>query len=90
MAKKAFEEKFGKETEILESSIRKGRTIKMSFLNNLSLKDRKRLRTIVKKTHLSHYPTHMITDYEADKLVEAIGEETIYNMLKANVGVNVD
>ncbi|WP_340158949.1 hypothetical protein [uncultured Maribacter sp.] len=62
----------------------------MSFLNNLSLKDRKRLRTIVKKTHLSHYPTHMITDYEADKLVEAIGEETIYNMLKANVGVNVD
>jgi hypothetical protein len=32
----------------------------------------------------------MITDYEADKLVEAIGEETIYNMLKANVGVNVD
>tara|TARA_R110000796_G_scaffold15867_4_gene50200 strand:+ start:513 stop:701 length:189 start_codon:yes stop_codon:yes gene_type:complete len=62
----------------------------MSFLNNLSLKDRKRLRTIVKKTHLQHYPTHMITDYEADKLVEAIGEETIYNMLKANVGVNVD
>jgi len=62
----------------------------MSFLNNLSLKDRKRLRTIVKKTHLKNYPTHMITDYEADKLVEAIGEETIYNMLKANVGVNVD
>ena len=62
----------------------------MSFLNNISLKDRNRLRTIVKKVHLKNYPTHMITDYEADKLVEAIGEETIYNMLKANVGVNVD
>jgi len=62
----------------------------MSFLNNLSLKDRRRLRTIVKKTHLSYYPTHMITDYEADKLIEAIGEETVYNMLKANVGTNVD
>ena len=62
----------------------------MSFLNNLSIKDRKRLRTVVKKTHLQHYPTHMITDYEADKLVEAFGEETVYNLLKANVGINVD
>jgi hypothetical protein len=32
----------------------------------------------------------MITDYEADKLVEAFGEETVYNMLKSNVGTNVD
>jgi|TARA_R100000951_G_scaffold116012_2_gene126142 hypothetical protein len=62
----------------------------MSFLNTLSLKDRNRLRTIVKKTHLKHYPTHMITNKEADKLVESFGEETIYKMLKANVGTNVD
>ena len=62
----------------------------MSFLKTLSLKDRRRLRAIVKKTHLSYYPTHMITDYEADKLIEAFGEETVFNMLKANVGVNVD
>ena len=62
----------------------------MSFLNSLSLKDRRRLRTIVKRVHLKNYPTHMITDYEADKLVEAIVEETVYNMLKSNVGTNVD
>jgi|TARA_B100000929_G_C15509839_1_gene419935 hypothetical protein len=62
----------------------------MSFLNSLSLKDRRRLRIIVKKVHLKNYPTHMITDYEADKLVEAFGEETVYNMLKSNVGTNVD
>ena len=62
----------------------------MSFLNHLSLKDRRRLRTIVKRVHLKNYPTHMITDYEADKLVEAFGEETVYNMLKSNVGTNVD
>ena len=62
----------------------------MSYQNNLSLKDRRRLRTIVKKTHLSYYPKHMITDYEADKLVEAFGDEVVYNMLKANVGTNVD
>tara|TARA_R100000306_G_scaffold40420_1_gene39699 strand:- start:34 stop:222 length:189 start_codon:yes stop_codon:yes gene_type:complete len=62
----------------------------MSFLNSLSIKDRRRLRIIVKKVHLKNYPTHMITDYEADKLVEAFGEETVYNMLKSNVGTNVD
>tara|TARA_B100001250_G_C19661110_1_gene727085 strand:- start:447 stop:617 length:171 start_codon:yes stop_codon:yes gene_type:complete len=56
----------------------------------LSLKDRRRLRTIVKKTHFSFYPKDKITDYEADKLVEAFGEETVYNLLKANVGTNVD
>jgi hypothetical protein len=32
----------------------------------------------------------MITDYEADKLIEAFGEETVYKMLQANVGKNVD
>jgi len=62
----------------------------MSFIHTISQKDRTRLRTIVKKVHLKNYPTHMITDYEADKLVEAFGEETIYNLLKSNVGVNVD
>ena len=62
----------------------------MSFIHTISQKDRNRLRTIVKKVHLKNYPTHMITDYEADKLLEAFGEETIYNLLKSNVGVNVD
>jgi hypothetical protein len=62
----------------------------MSFINSLSLKDRRRLRVIVKSVHLKNYPTHMITDYEADKLVEAFGEETVYNMLKSNVGTNVN
>ena len=62
----------------------------MSFLKSLSLKDRRRLRTIIKKVHFAHYPKDKITDYEADKLVEAFGEETVYNLLKANVGTNVD
>ena len=62
----------------------------MSFFNTLSLKDRNRLRTIIKKVHFQHYPKNMITNYEADKLIEAFSEEVIYNMLKADVGVNVD
>ena len=62
----------------------------MSFLNSLSLKDRNRLRAIIKKVHFKHYPKNMITNYEADKLIEAFSEEVVYNMLKANVGPNVD
>ena len=45
---------------------------------------------IIKKVHFQHYPTHMITNYEADKLIEAFSEEVIYKMLSENVGKNVD
>ena len=61
----------------------------MSFLNNLSLKDRRRLRTIVKKTHLKHYPTHMITDYEADKLISVLGPQTVENLIKTGRDNNI-
>ena len=54
----------------------------MSFLQTISIEDRRRLRKIVKKVHLKNYPTQFITDREADKLVEACGEETVYNLIK--------
>jgi len=54
----------------------------VSFLQTISIEDRRRLRKIVKKVHLKNYPTQFITDREADKLVEAFGEETVYNLIK--------
>lgn len=57
----------------------------MSFLNNLSLKDRNRLRFIVKNIHLKHYPLDKINNYEADKLIESFGERTIYELIKQGV-----
>ena len=57
----------------------------MSFLKTLSLKDRRRLRTIVKKTHLHYYPKNMITDYEADKWINAQGPKVLYKMIKHHV-----
>ena len=57
----------------------------MSFINSLSLKDRRRLRKIVKKTHLSYYPTHMITDYEADKLIDSFAPNVVEKFLKLGV-----
>jgi hypothetical protein len=54
----------------------------MSFVHDLSPEDLRRLREIVKRTHLKHYPTHMITDYEADKLIDAIGPATAGMVIK--------
>jgi len=54
----------------------------MGFLQTISIEDRRRLRKIVKKVHLKNYPTQFITAREADKLVEAFGEETVYNLIK--------
>lgn len=46
------------------------------FLSELSFTDRQRLRKVVKKVHMKFYPTEMITDLEADKMIEAIAPET--------------
>ncbi len=63
----------------------------MSFTQTLSLKDLNRLRTIVKKVHLSYYPKAMINNYEADKLIESFGERVVFDLLKENIDAgNID
>jgi len=47
-----------------------------SFLATISVKDRDRLRQVVKKVHLRHVPGDMITDREADRVIEAMGPIT--------------
>lgn len=49
----------------------------MSFLHSLSKEDRDILRIIVKQVHLKHHPKQFCTDYEADKVIAAIGPETL-------------
>lgn len=51
-------------------------TTEGGFLSELTFKDRQRLRKVVKKVHMQHYPTEMITDVEADRMIEAIAPET--------------
>ena len=63
----------------------------MSFTSTLSIKDRNRLRAIVKNVHLKYYPKDTITNYEADKLIDSFGEQTVYQLLKNNIdSKNVD
>lgn len=46
------------------------------FSTELSFKDLQRLRTVVKAVHLKNYPRHMLTDYEADRMIDVMGPET--------------
>jgi hypothetical protein len=63
----------------------------MSFIDTLSIKDRNRLRAIVKKVHLSYYPTDMINNYEADKLIDSFGPEVVADLLKQHIDTgNID
>lgn len=45
------------------------------FSTDLSLMDRRRLRTIIRNVHLKWYPKEKLTDYECDKLIDAWGPE---------------
>ena len=62
----------------------------MSYSNLISVKDRLRLRQIVKRVHLRHYPTEMITDYEADKLLDSFSEKVIEQTLRAGMAAGLD
>lgn len=56
-----------------------------SFVADLAFRDLCRLRAIVKKIHFRHYPKELITDREADKLIEAVGPQVSERLLKQKV-----
>lgn len=49
---------------------------------DITFQDRQRLRKIVKKIHFKNYPKHLITDKEADKLIEALGPKVAEDLIK--------
>ena len=53
-----------------------------SFLSTLSPDHLKLLRRVVKRVHMYHYPKQHFTDYEADKIIEALGPEVLEKQLK--------
>ena len=57
----------------------------MSFTSQLNVADRSRLRAVIRNVHLKHYPAHMLTDYECDKLIDAWGPETAGNIVRQAV-----
>ena len=57
--------------DLLASAIRDG-----GFSTTISFKDLQRLRKIVKRYHMAHYPSEMLTDYEADRIIDVLAPET--------------
>lgn len=55
------------------------------FTTSLSYPDRLKLRSIVRKVHLRHYPGHLIDDYECDRVIEAIGPQTTEYLIKKHI-----
>lgn len=52
------------------------------FSSTLNWRDRLRLRRIVKEVHLASYPRHMITDYEADRVIDVLAPETMAYLIE--------
>ena len=55
------------------------------WIASLKYEDLRRLRVIVKRVHMIHYPGEFATDREADKLIEALGPEVAMHQLKAGI-----
>lgn len=60
-------------------------TVRGGFSTELSFTDLCRLRAIVKRVHLKHHPGHLITDYEADRVIDVMGPQTQAYLIKQMV-----
>lgn len=54
----------------------------MSFLSSLSFDSLKRLRRVVKQVHMIHFPEAMVTDREADRIIDALGPAIMEDELR--------
>lgn len=61
----------------------------MSIFAKYSIREIDTLRTVVKSQHMKHYPKEMVTNYEADRIIESLSEqarEKLYE-LAVNYGI---
>ena len=56
-----------------------------AFSSRLTYTDRQRLRLVVRKVHLKHYPVEKLTDLECDKLIDAWGPEVATDIIRQMV-----
>jgi len=56
----------------------------------LSDEERRILRKVVKKVHFKHYPKEFCTDYEADKMIAAIGPEVVQTLIRLGKDFRID
>jgi len=56
----------------------------------LSIEDRNTLRKVVFTVHMKHMPKHLLTNYEADKLIDSILPETVARLVKVGKDSGID
>lgn len=52
------------------------------FSTTLSYSDRLKLRAIVKRVHMQHYPGESVTDLEADRIIDVIAPGTAAYLIR--------
>ncbi len=61
-----------------------------TFLHTLKPEERRILRKVVKKVHFKYHPREFCTDFEADKMIAAIGPETAANLVRIGKDYRID
>jgi hypothetical protein len=56
-----------------------------NFLGELSVQDLRRLREIVRKVHMRYHPAELVTDYEADRIIESFGPEVAASLIRTGL-----
>lgn len=56
-----------------------------NFVGELSVQDLRRLRQIVRKVHMRYHPTELVSDYEADRIIESFGPEVAASLIRTGV-----
>ena len=56
------------------------------FATTLSFPDRIRLRAIVKRVHMAYFPRELVSDREADRMIDVIAPGTAAYLIRADAG----
>jgi len=55
------------------------------FSTTLNFADRQKLRAITKRVHMMYFPADMQSDYEADRIIDQMGPETVAYLIRHNL-----
>ena len=56
-----------------------------NFVGELSVQDLRRQREIVRKVHMRYHPMDLVTDHEADRIIESFGPEVAASLIRTGV-----
>ena len=61
----------------------------MSIFSKYSIREIDTLRTVVKSQHMKHYPKELVTNYEADRIIESLSEQAREKLYELAVNYSI-